>query len=479
MATGFVGRKAELAILTRRLERVRASGTGTALVIRGRRQVGKSRLAQEFCDQSGVPYLYYAATKGASPVEAVAGFYEELRAARLGGMHELIPEGPGGGWPDAFRALAAALPDSPVIVVLDEVPWAAEQDELFDGALQTAWDRLLAGRQVLLLLLGSDLHMMERLTAYDRPFFGRADNLLLGPLNPAELGAALGLDAADAIDAYLITGGLPGIVRVWPRGMPALEFTQAECEDPASPMFGVPEAALLAEFPMPDVTRRVIEAVGGEARTYTKIAADAGNQAGAVPSGTLTPVLQRLVNDKRVLAVDEPMSVHPGKPSLYRIADSSMRFHLAIGRAALSWTLRGRPASAAAVVRRRWPSWRGRAVEPVIRQALALAVESLPWPDAVEVGGWWNRQFQPEIDIVGGDRYPVTRSIRYAGSVKWLSRPFNDDDLADLRTGVMSLPGYDPRSTGLIAVSAGGVGSETARQLDLCWGPPEVIAAFK
>jgi hypothetical protein len=27
---------------------------------------------------------------------------------------------------------------------------------------------------VLLLLLGSDLHMMERLTAYDRPFFGRS-----------------------------------------------------------------------------------------------------------------------------------------------------------------------------------------------------------------------------------------------------------------------------------------------------------------
>jgi hypothetical protein len=35
--------------------------------------------------------------------------------------------------------------------------------------------------------------MMERLTAYDRPFFGRADSLLLGPLNPAEVGDALSL----------------------------------------------------------------------------------------------------------------------------------------------------------------------------------------------------------------------------------------------------------------------------------------------
>ena len=63
---------------------------------------------------------------------------------------------------------------------------------------------------MLILLLGSDLHMMERLTAYDRPFFGRADNLLLGPLNPAEVGGALSLRAADAVDAYLLSGGLPG-----------------------------------------------------------------------------------------------------------------------------------------------------------------------------------------------------------------------------------------------------------------------------
>jgi hypothetical protein len=100
---------------------------------------------------------------------------------------------------------------------------------------------------MLLLLLGSDLHMMERLTAYDRPFYGRADNLVLGPLNPADTGRALGLTAPDAIDAHLVSGGLPGIVRTWPQGMPALEFLRQEAADPAAAVFGVPEAALMAE----------------------------------------------------------------------------------------------------------------------------------------------------------------------------------------------------------------------------------------
>lgn len=188
-----------------------------------------------------------------------------------------------------MRALAAVLPDSPSVVVLDELPWLAEQDPVFDGAMQTAWDRLLAGRPVLLLLLGSDLHMMERFTAYDRPFYGRADSLVLGPLNPAETGDALGLDASDAIDAHLVSGGLPGILRAWPQATPALDFIEAECADPASPLFGVPEATLMAEFPAPDQSRRVLEAVGSGDRTHANIAATAGSQSGALPSGILSP----------------------------------------------------------------------------------------------------------------------------------------------------------------------------------------------
>jgi hypothetical protein len=58
MTTGFVGRKTELALLHKRLARVTASGAGTALVVRGRRQVGKSRLAQEWNRSTGV-YLSF------------------------------------------------------------------------------------------------------------------------------------------------------------------------------------------------------------------------------------------------------------------------------------------------------------------------------------------------------------------------------------------------------------------------------------
>lgn len=477
MLTSFVGRRSELALLKKRLNRVTESGAGVAVAIRGRRQVGKSRLVQEFCDESGLPYLFFAATRGASPVEAVTDFVTELRHSELPRDPELVPSATT--WPDAFRALASALPDSPAIVVLDELPWLAEQDEIFDGALQTAWDRLLSRRPVLVLLLGSDLHMMQRLTAYDRAFYGRADNVVLGPLNPAETGAALGLDDADAVDAHLVSGGLPGILRAWPDGLPALAFLERECADAYSPVFGVPESALLAEFPDPDQTRRVLEAIGGADRTYANIAATAGSRSGVVPSGTLSPLLHKLTKDKQLVAADHPLATRTGKPALYRVADSNLRLYLAVLRGAAELVRRGRSSAAFALIERRWATWRGRAVEPLVRESLELAAASneLPWTEVGAVGGWWNRQFDPEIDLVGADQAPVADRIMFVGSIKWLATPFDRHDLARIRAAAPAVPGHTAR-TGVVVASRSGV-ADDLDSIDLLWGPTDLVNAWR
>jgi hypothetical protein len=474
-----VGRSAELTALRRRLDRVTGSGTGTAITVRGRRQVGKSRLAQEFCDRAGVPYVFSTAVKGASQVEAIGTFLDDLRTSTLAVDPGRLPDG-AGSWLDAFRALAGALPDGPVIVVLDEVPWLAEQDSLFDGSLQAAWDRLLSRRPVLLLLMGSDIHLMERLTAYDQPFFGRADSLTLGPLNPAETAAALSLPPADAIDAHLVSGGLPGVLRMWPDATPALDVLREEAADPASPLFSIPESVLLSEFPAPDHARRVLEAVGGGDRTFANIAAAAGGRAGDIPSGVLSPQLHRLVETKRVLALDQPLSTRPGRPALYRVADTNLRFYLSIGRTVRDQAQRGRTDAAVRTVESRWTSWRGRAVEPLVREALELAAVSgrLPWPDVEAVGGWWPRGFDPEIDLVGADRAPVANRIRFAGSVKWLGRRFEAADLEDLRAATGLLPGFGPDG-GLVVVSLNGVAPGVADAVRLVWGPDDVVGAWR
>jgi AAA+ ATPase superfamily predicted ATPase len=480
VAGAFVGRERELQSLRRRLTRVEADGQGTAVAIRGRRQVGKSRLVQEFCDRAGVPYLFFTATKGASPLDSTRGLLTALAESSLPADPETLPRQAELGWPDVWRVVASALPERPCVIVLDEVPWLAERDDLFDGALQTAWDRLLSRRSVLLLLLGSDLHMMERLTAYDRPFYGRADQLVLGPLNPAEVAVALSLPPADAIDAHLVSGGLPGVLRAWPAGLPALQFLAAECEDPASAVFTVAEVSLQAEFPLPDLSRQVLEAIGAGERPQANIASAAGTRHGALASGTLSPLLRRLVDDKRVLAEDAPLSTRPGRPARYRVADSNLRLYLAI-RGAHELVRRGRPDAAFTLIERRWSSWRGKAVEPLVRQSLELAAAggALPWPGIAAVGGWWNRAFSVEVDLVGADRSPLAQQILFAGSVKWLASPVDRHDVEQLRRAAPAVPGTQPRSTALVMACLSGRAPEVDPQaVDLWWGPRDVIAAW-
>ncbi|MBM2620305.1 ATP-binding protein [Actinoplanes sp. LDG1-06] len=477
----FVGRHAELSLLTRRLDHITRTGSGLAVAIRGRRQVGKSRLVQGLCDRSGLPYLYFTAVKGASITGSTNRLLTDLRASDLPNDHALLPDTPpGGGWGDTLRLLAGTLPDQPCIVVLDEVPSLAEQDDTFDGQLQVVWDRLLSHRPVLLLLLGSDLHMMQRLTAYDRPFYGRADDLVLGPLNLAETAAATELAGSDAIDAHLVTGGLPGMLLRWPAGVGPDDYLRDELADPASPLFTVPEQSLASEFPNPDVARRVLEAIGGDARAFTNIANVAGGRGEPISSGTLSPLLRQLTEDKQALVVDQPLSTTSGKPALYRVADSNLRLYLAVLRDVSNLTRRGRAEAAYALFHDRWTSWRGRAVEPLIRQSLEEAAIGgmLPWPGAQVVGGWWNRQFNPEIDLIGADRGPIASRIHFCGSLKWLGTPFDNHDLRTLREAVRHVPGFDPSDTGLVVVSRSGTNLADGA-VDVVWGPEDVVAAWQ
>jgi uncharacterized protein len=436
---------------------------------------------QEFCDRADLPYCFYTAVKGASAVEAVTMLHESLAESTLltSTTRALLPSAAPSGWGDMFRLLAALLPDTPSIVVLDELPWLSEQDATFDGQLQVAWDRLLSRKPVLLLLLGSDLHMMQRFTDYSRPFYGRADPMTLGPFNPAETATVTGLTGADAIDAHLITAGLPGLVLPWPTGTPALDYLSAEIADPTSALYGIPEQSLAAEFPTPDTARRIIEAVGGAVgRTYANIAATASDRSTPLSSGTLGPLLHRLTDDKQTLAVDRPVSTKTSKLAQYRVADSSLSLYLAILRDAHHQVQRGRNTAAQTLLTNRWSTWRG-TVEPLIRDALTNAAidGDLPWNDAQHVGGWWNRQSNPEIDLVGADRGPVAKQILFAGSIKWQDGPFDRHHLTALRRDAEAIPGFDPSGTGLVIVSRSGT-DLADEPVDLTWGPGEVLAAW-
>lgn len=473
MAEGFVGRQAELALLDELLEPVRTGGRtgrpGRAVLIRGRRRVGKSRLVEEFARRSGVPHVFFTAT-GMPKREELASFAEQVAASDVPEASRFAEFAAPQSWDAALTLLAGILPtDQPSMLVLDEMPYLVREDPGFEGTLQKLFDRTLSKLPVLLVLIGSDLSMMEALNTYGRPFYQRGTEMVVPPLNPAEVAAMLEAGPADAFDAYLVSGGLPLILDEWPRGAGLWDYLERAVSRPTSAMLVSGERTLAAEFPTEAQARIVLGAIGHGERTFSLI----GRAAGDLNSGSLKRSLDLLV-EKRMVEADLPLSTKPSKETRYRIADPYLRFWLSFLGPGLPAIERGRGDQVLATIRRSWASWRGRAIEPVIREALHRLPDGV-LPEGTEVvGGYWTRTNDPEIDLVGADRAPIAQHLTMVGSIKWLeNKPFDARDHARLIVHRSQLPGAD-ESTPLIAVARSGCAVKDLTALS----PDELLQAW-
>jgi uncharacterized protein len=465
----FIGRKRELDLLAHELGRVRQDASGQCLLVRGRRRVGKSRLIEEFCDQANIPSLFFTASQQGSGELNL--FVDEIERSTLPGKHLAGGMNPNS-WDSALRLLANVLEtgDKPVVVVFDEFPYLVADDPTIEATFQKQWDRLLSKRSVLLILVGSDLAMMEALNTHGRAFFQRGTELIVPPLSPAETGKITGLSSSSSIlDAYLLTGGLPLICADWTKGRSMWTFLSESLARPTSPLIVSAERVLAAEFPTESQARMILQGIGNGEVSFAKIA----RALGGINASSLARSLDVLIT-KGIVSKDLPLATVPSKEARYRITDPYLRFWLRFIGPSLPEIERNRSDRVIERIKADWPTWRGKAIEPVIREALSRLSGTGSVPAANNVGGFWTRSNIPEVDIVGADRSPVANSVAYAGTIKWHdSTPLGQSDLNQLAADVTKIPGADS-STPLVAVSRSGHSARGAINV----GPDDILAAW-
>lgn len=468
----FAGREEQLRALERELDSVRSTGRGRFVLIRGRRRVGKSRLAEEFLGRTQPPNVFFSATKGRSPSRELALFAEQVAGSDLPAASTVRAGARFETWDAALAIIGSqARRTLPAVVVIDELPYLIDQDTSVEGALQTAWDRHLQDAPVLLIVIGSDVSMMTALTEHRRPLFGRPTTVMhLLPLSPTEVASMVHLEPAAALDAYLVVGGFPLLVEAWGRTHDVRTFLTRELTDPTSPLIVSGERMVAAEFPADAHPRLVLSAIGAGETTFTAI-----GQAAGTPRQSLERALDLLVRGKGVVEKMLPLSSRPSRHPRYFVADTYLRFWLRFIDGGLQEIERGRGRVVVDRVLARWPEFRGKAVEPLIRDALGRMVPSTRFGDARFVGGYWTRGGGVEVDLVGAARESGPRRVDFVGSIKWRDRsPFDQGDLSRLMAQRTQVPGADERTL-LVGVSRSGF---KARGLDLALGPADLLAAW-
>lgn len=196
----------------------------------------------------------------------------------------------------------------------------------------------------------------------------------------------------------------------------------------------------------------------------------------AIPSTSLTRTLSTL-REKRVVALDEPLSMKRAvKDRRYRIADRALRFWLAFVEPHLGDIDAGRGDIAYTRVVNGYSAWRGRAVEPVVREAVWRLAPTSPWPEAKAVGAWWPRNNNPEIDLFGADDRPAG-NIYFVGTIKWRTdKPLTSREAAQLVTDAASVPGAPP-AVATVGVCPGGMAD--GAPLDIVWTADDLLQAWE
>ncbi len=471
----FIGRQPELGTLLSELNAVKESGEGRFVWLRGRRRVGKSRLVQELCSHANAPYAFYQAPRR-EHAEALSAFIKAVAASSLPGADAF--EGVSyPSWPSAIRAAVREIdPTQPAILVIDELPYLAELDPGFTADLQMAWDQTLERAPVLLVCVGSDVRMMESMIEERSPLFGRPTReMRVAPLTPAEVAEINSApDASAAVDRYLVLGGFPLLAPMWPASAGLTAFLRKALADDQTPFVTTALRILASEFERALQAERVIEAIGHGETAYSRIETRSG-----VKGNTLTDALGVLIEKKGLVAKELPYAVPPGrKAAKYTVADPYLRFWLRFVGPHLDELSRGMSDLVVARIERDWASYRGRAVEPLVRSALERLIIDPAIAGHVggsrHVGSWWRRDHSIEVDLVGGDRVKPTR-VGFVGSVKWRERGrFSTADFEDLEASRAHVPGAEGAK--LVAVSRSGF--EDGLDVDASFGPDELLAAW-
>ncbi|MEN4012471.1 MAG: ATP-binding protein [Bellilinea sp.] len=421
----FIDRKTELDLLDQRYR----SNQAELFVLYGRRRVGKTELLRAFC--AGKPHLFFIATLS-NDSEQLATFSQQV----YGFNHAEAPSGftfPT--WEAAFQALVELPMQPKPIIVLDEFTYLISGNKAIPSILQKVWDEKLKNTQIMMVLCGSYIGMMEtEVLGYQAPLYGRRTaSTLLRPMDL--LSSALffpSYSAEEKFIAWAVVGGMPYYLRTLQDSQDVYSnIRQHILNAQSGTLFNEPRLLLMEELREPRNYFSLLRAIAQGRTRLNEIAQGAG--IGDVTTvARYLDILQQMRLITRCVPATETQP-EKSKKGIYQIDDHFMRFwfrYVHPNQSSLDLGL------ADAILQQRIKPDLDHFVATAFEEAaiaftgcLAQAGQLDFFPE--RIGGWWNRD--AEIDVLAIN---LTEKIALVGECKWTIHPLGTTVLDDLNQKV-------------------------------------------
>jgi uncharacterized protein len=351
--------------------------------------------------------------QGARPLQRRKLFTELLRTTGTS-----LPTPDFESWSDLWDAVATLLRDQRHLIILDELPYAAEADSAMLSSLQHAWDRHFQHSQAVIVICGSHVRTMELLFGRQSPLFGRmTGQWRLLPLPFGTLNQFLpNWSPEELVATYAIVGGVPAYLAWLNPAQTLVENIRQVMLAPGSLVLAEAMFLLQDEVREPRNYLAILQAIGGGAHSLAEIA-NASMISTVHLSAYLAQLQELRMVERRLPATVPRLRQHRSRMGRYHLSDPFLRFHFRfLEPYAQEGILSYEPERVLPAIQRDLRAFVGStAWEELARQWVVAqrATETLGFVPEV-VGSHWSRTVQVDVVAINWQTHDIL-----LGECKW------------------------------------------------------------
>lgn len=434
----FIGRENELKLLQKEL-----SLDGHAVLVYGKRRVGKTTLIKKAVSEAACPFVYFECVKGTLR-ENTDSFVREL--LRVGVLPVALSFN---GFEDVFAYLNT-LPGS-FIIVLDEYPYLKNMNDSahVDSLFQNIIDNKL--KNIRLVLSGSHIGMMKEMLSGGNALYGRFHAVLcLKELNYIDASRFYdGMTVYDKAAFYAVFGGSPFINEMLDAGADLKQNIIRTILNPMSPVYLYVSQLLLTDYSMKMNAERIFAVLGNGRKRYS----DIETKLDANRTGNLSKQIKSLM-ELELIRRNEPINrTGDNKKFTFELNDNLTRFfYTFVYKNGSALQMLGAEAFYEQYIDKELTQFISRRFEDICRDYFGLLVRAGKLKDVRNIGTYYyddpaSRQ-NGEFDVAL--EHPDGCTIIEA---KYLSKPMEMDEIHREIGQVRAISALKVKSIGFVSIN--------------------------